>query len=353
MTLRSARSALLVGAAAAAMLATGTAAAAETATPLLDGLSAPLGLAVARDGTLYVAQAFGEPAVLTQYRAGVTSTVAGGGVVTGVDALGRGTTTFLADGQVKVVTPSGTTTTLADLWAYEAAVNPDADSSYGLQGLSDSCRDDVEAAGLPDEVLGAVLPRGGLVDANPYAVAIMPDGERVVADAAANALVGVSRSGQVRTVAVLPPRPSTVTADAAAELGLPGCTIGLTLNLDFVPTDVELGPDGLLYVSSLPGGPDASSPLGPRGGVFTVERSTGSVQQVATGLDGATDLAVTPQGDVFVTELFGGRVSKVSAGGLVELVAELDQPVAIEYFRGTLYVARGVFGPGQVVTLVP
>lgn len=99
---------------------------------------------------------------------------------------------------------------------------------------------------------------------------------------------------------------------------------------------------GVVYgVSSLPGGPDASSPLGPRGGVFTVERSTGSVQQVATGLDGATDLAVTPQGDVFVTELFGRRVSKVSAGGSVELVAELDQPVAIEYFRGTLYVARG------------
>jgi hypothetical protein len=69
--------------------------------------------------------------------------------------------------------------------------------------------------------------------------------------------------------------------------------------------------------------------------------------------DGATDLAVTSQGDVFVTELFGGRVSKVSAGGPVELVAQLDQPVAIEYFRGTLYVARGVFGPGQVVTLVP
>lgn len=87
--------------------------------------------------------------------------------------------------------------------------------------------------------------------------------------------------------------------------------------------------------------------------MFTVNPTTGALTQIATGFAGATDLAVTPGGAVYVTELFGGRVSMVSGGGPDPLV-DIDQPVAIEYANGKLYVAAGVFGgPGKVVTITP
>ena len=80
--------------------------------------------------------------------------------------------------------------------------------------------------------------------------------------------------------------------------------------------------------------------------------STGAITEVATGFAGATDLAVTKNGTIYVTELFGNQVSMVSGGGPVP-VASMAEPVAIEYAKGTLYVASGVEGPGQVVALMP
>jgi sugar lactone lactonase YvrE len=110
-----------------------------------------------------------------------------------------------------------------------------------------------------------------------------------------------------------------------------------------------LGPDGLLYVSALPGGPEDDS-LGARGRVFTVHPTSGAVTEIASGFLGATDLAVTPDGTVYVAELFGNRISKVSGGG-AELVVELDQPAAVEYANGVLYATTGAFGNGAVVTI--
>ena len=50
----------------------------------------------------------------------------------------------------------------------------------------------------------------------------------------------------------------------------------------------EIGPDGNYYVSSLPGFPESPG----AGSVFRIDRSSGSVTQIATGFTGATDLAV-------------------------------------------------------------
>jgi hypothetical protein len=346
------RTATIVGAAAAlALVSAGTANAAAVSDPIVEGLSAPLGLAVGDDGTLYVSQSdfSGGPGSLSEYRKGALRTIAEAGFVTGVEAKGRGTTSFLADGQLRGINPSGKVTTLADLAAYETMYNPDAGNSYGLQGLSASC--EAEVAALPPDFAEALLPHSGVVDSNPYAVAILANGDRVVADAGGNDLVKVSPSGAVSTLAVLPPRSSVISG--AADLGLPACVEGLVMNFDFVPTDVEVGPDGMLYVSSLPGGPEGPSPLGPRGGVFTVHPRTGAQTQIGDGFYGATDLAVTDSGDVYVTELYSGRVSKLSGGGPVP-IASLVEPVAIEYASGVLYVSAGVFsGPGTVVMITP
>jgi hypothetical protein len=313
--------------------------------PILEDVVSPLGLAVGNDGSIYVAQSFA--GTLTQVRKGTTSNLfEGAGFVTGVAANGRGNLSYLLNAELVVRTPNGKTRTLANLFEFEAANNPDEGNSYGFQGLSDEC-----AVQVPEEV-GGGYPFPGVVDSNPYAVEIMPDGDRIVADAGGNTLLTVTADGEVDGLAVLPPRPAVIDAGTAAAFGLPDCTIGATYNFDFVPTDVELGPDGMLYVTSLPGGPEGPSPLGPRGGVFVIDPSTGAVNEVATGFAGATDLAVTKAGEIYVTELFGNQVSMVSGGGPVP-VASLSEPVAIEYARGHLYVASGVFGPGRVVTLTP
>ena len=346
MSLRKGRSALIAGAAAALALATAVPANAATVSdPILDGLSSPLGLAVGSDGTVYVTQSDffgGSPGSLTELRKGTASVIGEGGFVTAVEANGRGTTSYLADAQLKVVNPSGKTKTLANLAEYEAMYNPDAGNDYGLQGLTPACEGEVAA--LPPDLAEALLPHNGVVDSNPYAVAILPNGDRVVADAGGNSLVRVTSEGAMSTLAVMPPRPATIDPGTAGAFGLPECAIGLTMNFDFVPTDAELGPDGMLYVSSLPGGPEGPSPLGPRGGVFTVNPSTGALAQIGDGFSGATDLAVDKKGHVYVTELFGNTVSMLSGGGPVP-IATLAEPVAIESYKGKLYVLPESSGP--------
>ena len=119
-----------------------------------------------------------------------------------------------------------------------------------------------------------------------------------------------------------------------------------------MPTDVELGRDGHLYVSTLPGGPEDGS-LGANGSVYRVDRGSGEVSLVATGFAGATNVAVTPQGTIYVAEMFGGKVSAISRDGSVSTVLEIAEPAAVEYHAGRLYVSAGVFTmPGTVVRLM-
>lgn len=47
------------------------------------------------------------------------------------------------------------------------------------------------------------------------------------------------------------------------------CVVGHEYAFEPMPTDVEIGPDGWLYVSSFPGGPEDPS-LGARGAIFRI-----------------------------------------------------------------------------------
>jgi hypothetical protein len=140
-----------------------------------------------------------------------------------------------------------------------------------------------------------------------------------------------------------------VTAENAAIVGLPECAIGLTYNFEPVPTDVEVGRWGILYVTTLPGGPEDPS-LGARGAVYAVNPWNGDVWPVAGGFAGATNLAIGKHGTIYVAELFGGRVSKI-VDGAPETVIELAQPAALEYANGKLYVSYDVFGSGKIATI--
>ena len=128
--------------------------------------------------------------------------------------------------------------------------------------------------------------------------------------------------------------------------------IGVTYSFESVPTDVEVGKDGWLYVTTLPGGPEDPS-LGARGRVYRVNPKTGKNQLVARGFLGATNLALGKHGEIYVAELFGGRISVVKHGKVTPYV-DLPGVVSVEVDRrGNLWA--GTLGdethPGTIVKI--
>lgn len=232
----------------------------------------------------------------------------------------------------------------ADTLAYETANNPDQGVSYGVENPSQCVIDAFGSIGFPVEYTG-------IVDSHAYSV-VAYGNSWIVADAAANALWSIDNRGNIRTLAVLPPQPTVITAEAAAAFGLPACAVGVTYNFESVPTDVEVGLDGQLYVTLLPGGPESPA-LGARGSVVKVNPWRGSSQVVATGFLGATNLAIGPRREIYVAELFGGRISVVRNGESSELVS-LPGVVAVEFgVDGSLWAAtlgdQQSGAPGTVV----
>lgn len=338
----------------------GASASASGAAPALQtvasGLAGPLGLAVGADGTVYVSEsnAGTVDSIDTHGNKHVIAGSANNLGTAGVDVSRSGTVAYtLTSGEgapapvglLNSVRPNGVVSTLGDLAALEKHRNPDHRHSYGFLNLSAAC-----AAQIPPEIGGS--PYHGDVNSNPYAVASMADGSWVVADAGGNDLVRVRSHGHLSVVAVLPPNKTVITSAIAGAVGLPSCTVGKTYAFEPVPTDVEVGPHGLLYVTSLPGGPEDAS-LGARGAVYAVNPRTGHSWLVARGFLGATDLAVSASGTIYVTELFGNRVAQIKHGRIT-LVRTLEQPSAIEWHKGKLYVTTGTFGPdGSVVSFWP
>ena len=237
---------------------------------------------------------------------------------------------------------------VADLSGFESRVNPDRTMRYGVSNPSRCVADALAAAEIPADYTGTK-------DSHPYAVAALDRGAWAVADAGGNDVLKVDRYGRVSVIAVLPAQPATITAEMAAELKLPSCVVGITYRFEAVPTDVEAGPHGALYVTTLPGGPEGPS-SGARGSVYRIDRN-GHTARVATGFAGATNLAVDPRGTVYVAELGAGRISKVECGR-TSTVAELPGVVAVEYANGHLYASlapalSGGQAPGSVVVLGP
>jgi len=239
----------------------------------------------------------------------------------------------------------------ADLHAFEATHNPDKVNAYGVKNPSPCVR-----AGLESGPQAPPASYTGQVDSNPYAVADAGSGW-YVADAGGNDIVKVDRRGKVSLVAVLPPQPSVITAELAASLSAPSCVVGVSYAFEPVPTDVERGPDGMLYVSTLPGGAEGPA-SGTRGSVYRVNPRTGAVQQIATGFAGANNVAVDDHGRIYVAEFFGGRISVVRDGRPCPLL-DLPGVSAVEWQDGHLYAstvapmdANGVpHGKGSIVRI--
>jgi hypothetical protein len=365
------RSTLFVGAvgAIALTLATPTSAPAHggsptVSAPIVQGLAGPLQIDLGHHGKIYVAQSFAGTLTLVN-RDGTTEDLTPDPIgIDGVASRRRGvayTSTDFNDATraalVKFRKNDGSVSTVADLWPYEVANNPDAVNTYGFLDLSDECAAKVDALPPSDEgPPPSGEPYTGIEDSHPYALANDGWGGWYVADAGMNAIVHVTKHGDISTVAVLPPQPAKVTADAAAGQGLPACTVGSTYAFEPVPTDVEVGKDGKLIVSLLPGGPEDPS-LGARGAVYQVKAGWGGhhhgygrhgshsrVKLLAGGFLGATNVAIGDRGEIYVAELFGGKVSVLKHGD-VSTVAELPNPAGVEYKDGKVYVSYDVFPP--------
>jgi hypothetical protein len=326
-----------------------------TVTTIAKKLVGPLSAAQAPDGTRYWADSFAGP-LYKQTPAGVVSVVFPGSkkaAAEGVSADGgqlRFTTgsTDNKGGKVWTLDSAGAPLLIGDTYKYEKTANPDGDFAYGFLNTPQSC-----LSQLTDNFPASY---SGVKETHPYATAYA-NGITYVADAGANAIFAISPTGVFSTVAALKPVKATISASAAEANKLPACTIGKKFALEAVPTDIEVGPDGQLYVTSLPGGPEDGS-LGLNGRVLKINPASGKVKTLAAGLFTPTGVAVASNGDVYVAQLFPGLISKLKAGSSkLKPYAEVPLPAAVEAtptgLLATINALPGKKPKGQVVTITP
>lgn len=359
-----------------ALLSTaGTATAAPTAVPahrsgtvtageqtdLATGLVGPLRVALGPGNTAYVSQNFGGQ--LTSVRKGtVTTLVDRPGIEIGGVSTNHKDVYFTESsggpGQegpymatVNVLT-KGKTRILADLAALEEKNNYDLNNAYGFQDLSPDC-----TAQIPAELAPIALPHGGEVYSHPYATAVSKSGRYVyVADAGANAIFTVDTRRNSVSATVLAPVVTPMTPELYASLVaqgflLPECVVGATFNAEPVPTDIELGQDGRLYFTSLPGSPEDPT----LGSVQRLDPASGAVKLIASGLTTPTGLALDKRGNIFVAELFAGRISLIPAGSstakpFLDAVLPADVEIDGKYLYSTTNALPGEMGPDGTLT---
>lgn len=331
-------------------------------TTLTTKVSFPFGVAFNR-GHVYVAD--GGNATVSRLSGSRLVTVAKGPQGEGNDVAGLAFsrdgrtiayTTSLADHSkttLEVRGPYGSRQSV-NLAAYEKAVNPDKSTHYGVDHPSQCVKNELAKLGTDAPPVNYT----GEVDSHPYAVAAYGKSSWIVADAGGNDLVKVDRRGKISKVAVLPRQPYRVTSAGAVALGLAAnsCLVGTVYNFEAVPTGVDVGRDGWLYVTTLAGGPESPA-LGARSKVYRVNPWTGHAYVVARGLSGATDLAIGQGGRIFVTEYYSGEVS-VIRHGQARTLAKVPQAVSIAAPNKALYVGttaalgpQGPIGTGSIVEI--
>ncbi len=323
------------------LIATALAPAANAVDPdtVVDGLVSPLSLAVGAGGTVYVSQNFAS--TLTAKAPGEDKTDLYADAAhreVGAVSVSGTTVTFATTAQGgpqdarlwTLADGSSTPTQVANLWNYERKHNPDGTRTYGILGLSKKC-----VRSIPKKHRQGIVAYKGIKESHPYA-SYVAGATTYVADAAANAIWSVDAAG-VHTVATLPPVKAKVDKKLRKSFGLPKCTEGKTFKGEPVPTDVELGPDGNLYVTTLGGGLGESMPVG---SVYQVAPTTGAVHKMAGGLMSPVGIAIEPTGTAYISLLFPGLIMKQPLGGDPEVFAEVPFPGDVEVSDGTVYATE-------------
>jgi hypothetical protein len=303
---------------------------------LLDGLSSPKGLSAGAGRTLILGQgAYGPPGAILVYHLG---------------ARAHGTTDALLD-------PAS----VADL-----AVLPDG-SGWAIGG------DRILYHGDADGTITPVLnipeyqavdidpyndPAQDPAESNPFGVAVLPDGDALVADAAGNDVLRVTTSGNVTTV-----------ARWTREEIAPGVLA------EAVPTSIAIGRDGWIYVGQLTGVPaiPGTSHIwrvnpGADGAVCDVNGGDPNCSVWQSGFTSIMDLAIDPaNGETYVYEIardgflafeegfatgeFPPAVLlRVHGNKRTELVpGQLSQPGGVVVMPDGVYATDGMFTGGRLV----
>jgi len=323
------------------------------------GLVGPLSLDVAA-GRVYVTQNFAGELDQVHADGDLAALYRGSGNEVGGVSVRHGRVVFTetassgpenpTDSWVKILRRSGEARTLAHVWAFEEAHNPDGARTYGLRGISDDC-----AAQWPTDRFGPPVYQG-LVDSHPYKT-VQSKHRVYVADAGMNAILSIGESGWIRTVDVLPAVPVLITQELATRLGAPDCVVGMTYYGEPVPTDVERGHRGRLLVTTLGGGLGEQLPLG---ALYRINPMTGHRTLLADKLMTPTDLAVRRSGGILVAELFANRIVSLRAGSsTVRTFARAHLPAAVEVAGGHVYATIDALPPesgapdGKVVRFRP
>jgi hypothetical protein len=303
---------------------------------VITDLSGPRGLSVSGSEMLIAEQGTGNVLRVTQQ--GTVAVVASGPpsstfeeageqVPTGVTAaINVGGTLFVTVGEsrgeagfdaVYTIKPGQAPVLFADLLAYEQANNVDGN---------------VDMAGEPELLINAY----DLVSDNAGGVYVSASG--------ANTVFHVTSDGTISPFAIFPNRENPL----FPTVGGP--------TMQQVPTGLEWGPDGGLYVTTLTGFPF------PEGAARVYRMSDanadgdalddGETTIYAEGLTTATNLVFDSDGSLLVTEFRGflreetpGRLVRVADGAITGVVAEpLFSPTGVTIFDGQVIVSQEFLG---------
>lgn len=316
-----------------------------------DGLDSPRGLAVDRRGDLWIAQAgrggdgpcypgpegptclgaTGKISVLRHGHGGVTDVVTGlpslAGQDTGRNAVGPSDVALGAGRQVLA-----TIGLAADPSVRTGAVGPSA-----LAAMLDTVNRVDARRGTLQQVADigafelAVNPEKEDFDSNPNSIAVRGN-RTVVADAGGNSLLRVRRNGDVETLFVFPHE---------APVQIPGAPAGQMIEADPVPNTVVEGPDGAFYVGQLTGFPFTPGAAT----VWRFERDKPPTVY-ADGFTNIIDLAFTEDGDLLVLEIaHHGLLAAFSTGDWTGALIRVDHD---DTSRHTVLLEEPLFAPGGI-----
>ena len=307
-------------------------------TVLLDGLSSPKALSAGPGRTLVIgAGAFGPPGPLQLYHIG---------------GRARGTTDVILD-EIAVadvaVLPDGTGWAIGtDLVLYHGDLDGNVTPVLDIPAYQATDPDPFNADGVDP------------TESNPFGVAVLPNGDALVADAAANDVLRVTESGDVTTV-----------ARWASEEIAPGVVTEAVL------TSIAIGRDGWIYVGQLTGFPGIPGTshiwrVNPEadGAVCDVTGDDPDCSVWKSGFTSIVDLAIdTASGKTYVYEIAEGGFLAFEEGfatgdfppavlllvhgnNRTELVpGQLSEPGGVVVMPDGVYVTDGTFTGGRLVRI--
>jgi hypothetical protein len=318
------------------------------------GLGGPLfGLAKAPNGDLLVADAGTGILSIRRGAAGVIAFLPGATdvspigqksawVATGASGGPAGGQSDTGQGLHRV--SAGTARKLIDLFAFEAANNPD----------------------------------GQAIESNPFDVQSLGGRAALVADAAGNDLLLISDRGDVRVLAVFPSElvsTSNIKRLAGCPSPAPFCGLPDEMPAQPVPTSIAIARDGFIYVGELKGFPAPTGEsnvwrISPRANRAQCGASPDCVKVFDGGFTSIIDLAFGPDGSLYVAELdqaswaaieifgapTGGSVKacSVRTGSCEPVATGVPMLTAIAFGEGgSLWATRNALVPGgaEVVRL--